>query len=130
MLLGLALGGLNSVGYAQSPNNSKDEPMPRYGSKEVDTTEIAIPGYSGAENERAWAITGCQNMVRNQLRAPSTAKFTAPPAVLTTDSTVEVIGRVEGMNGAGGYERMVYECTSGRGKTPGLPSVTLRDDSN
>jgi hypothetical protein len=98
--------------------------MPPYGSKEVDTTRIAIPGYSGPENERARAIIGCQNMVRSRLRAPSLARFTAAPAVLTTDTTIQVIGRVEGMNLAGGYLKMNYECVDARGDRGGLPVVT------
>lgn len=105
------------------------EPMPAYGSKEVDTTHIEVPGYSGPENERARAITGCQNMVRLRLRAPSLAKFTAAPAVLTTDSTTKVIGRVEGMNLAGGYRVMRYECVDVKEDHTSLPAATLYEIS-
>jgi hypothetical protein len=118
-----------SFGPQLLPAQSTVEPMPVYGSKEVDTTHIPIPGYSGPENERAWAITGCQNLVRLRLRAPSLAKFAVTPAVLTTDTTITVIGRVEGMNLAGGYRIMRYECVDVRGEHASLPVVTLYDMS-
>lgn len=102
--------------------------MPPYGSKEVDTSQIDIPGYSGPENERALIVMGCQNAVRARLQAPTLAKFAVAPAVLTTDTMVTVIGRVEGMNLAGGYRIMRYECIGTKAKDSWvLPVVTLHE---
>ena len=105
-------------------------PMPAYGSKEVDTSHIEIPGYSGPENERALIILGCQNAVRARLRAPAAAKFMLGPAVLTDDNSITVVGRVEAMNAMGGYGVMRYECVGGTGKDGWVyPAVTLDDIS-
>jgi hypothetical protein len=102
--------------------------MPAYGSKEVDTSTIAIPGVSGVGNRQARAIAGCQNPVRRSLRSTTIAKFINPPAVLTTDSTMEIIGRVDAMNGVGGYGTVTYHCSGSNNPDDWVtPAVTLSE---
>jgi hypothetical protein len=76
------------------------------------TVDVLLGATIPAE-QKAVALKACQSRIRDQLRAPSEAKFSSEPTWVGpgSDNTLMIIGTVEAQNGFGGFRSARYLCT-------------------
>jgi hypothetical protein len=67
----------------------------------------AASGGDSSDNEEGLAAIACQNLVKDNLRAPSTASFPSFPTV----SGDTIRGAVDAENGFGAMIRSDFQCT-------------------
>jgi hypothetical protein len=108
---------LGSVSVAQaqesaiSPDSALRLDSLRRVFQEAAVAQTADHAPQAAAEQQQQAIDRCMILTRQELRAPSFAKFADPPAVIQNGNRFKLSGMVEAMNGYGGYTALKYTCT-------------------
>lgn len=72
---------------------------------------IGMVALTGCSTDQASAEIGCEQVVGERLKAPSTAEFNTTMAKDNGDGTWEVRGQVDSENEFGAMVRSTYGCT-------------------
>jgi hypothetical protein len=65
---------------------------------------------SGGQNLESMASVQCRNFVKDNIKSPSTAKFTTPMTTKLSDDTFEVVAYVDAENSFGAVVRNLFIC--------------------
>ena len=85
-------------------------PPPSEANRQQEALRRAAGMTSLPDSTRQQMVDGCQQRTRERLRAPSQARFYQAPSLSESEDAIEVFGRVEAMNGFGGYSELTYSC--------------------